>query len=61
MIEILKGSQQSWMMYRTWKGFLRLSVEERVQVTAEMMRAHYCGPEQDGEIAGLAYGSKAGV
>lgn len=50
MIEILKGSQQGWMMYRTWKGYLRLSVEERVQVTAEIMRSHYGGPEQDGAL-----------
>jgi hypothetical protein len=50
MIENLKASQSGWMMYRTWKGFLRLSVEERVQVTSEIMRSHYCGPGQDGEI-----------
>lgn len=50
MIEILKGSQSTWMMKRTWKGYLRLSVEERVQLTAEIMRSHYCGPEQDGAI-----------
>ncbi len=37
-------------MKRTWKGFLRLSVEERVQVTAEIMRAHHCGPQQDGAL-----------
>ena len=50
MIEILKGSQQTWMMYRTWKGYLRMSVEERVQITAEIMRSHYGGPDQDGAL-----------
>ena len=37
-------------MYRTWKGYLRMSVEERVQITAEIMRSHYGGPEQDGAL-----------
>jgi hypothetical protein len=50
MIAVLEGSQAGWMMYRTWKGFLRMSVEERVQVTAEIMRSHYCGPNQDGRL-----------
>lgn len=50
MIDILRGTQEGWMMYRTWKGYLRLSVEERVQVTAEIMRSHYGGPDQDGTI-----------
>ena len=50
MIEILKGTQATWMMKRTWKGYLRLAVDERVAVTAEIMRSHYCGPDQDGEI-----------
>lgn len=50
MIDILKGSQETWMMYRTYKGYLRMSVEERVQVTAEIMRSHYGGPKQDGAI-----------
>ncbi len=50
MFDVLKSSQQTWMMKRTWKGFLRLTVEERVQLCAEMMRSHHCGPEQDGQI-----------
>ena len=50
MYRCLRTSQASWMMRRSWKGFLKLTVEERVQVTAEMMRAHRCGPEQDGEV-----------
>ncbi|MCP3933807.1 MAG: hypothetical protein GY708_00390 [Actinomycetia bacterium] len=50
MIDILHGSQETWMMYRTWKGYLRMTVEERVQVTAEIMRSHYGGPDQDGAV-----------
>ena len=50
MIEVLRGSQAGWMMYRTWKGYLRMAVEERVQVTAEIMRSHYGGPDQDGRL-----------
>lgn len=50
MFDVLKSSQQTWMMKRTWKGFLRLDVDERVQLCAEMMRSHHCGPEQDGQI-----------
>ncbi len=50
MADILKRSQETWMMKRTWKGFLSLSVEERVQITAEIMRSHRCGPKQDGTI-----------
>ena len=36
MQDILKTSQETWMMKRTWKGFLTLSVKERVQITAEL-------------------------
>jgi hypothetical protein len=50
MQAILKTSQETWMMKRTWKAFLKLSVEERVQITAEIMRSHRCGPKQDGTI-----------
>ena len=50
MYRILRRSQEGWMMRRTWKGFLKLTVEERVQLCAEIMRAHFCGPEQDGSI-----------
>jgi hypothetical protein len=41
MHRILRQSQASWMMKRTWKAFLRLSVEDRVRVTAEI--AAPCG------------------
>jgi hypothetical protein len=46
----LRDSQSGWMLRRTWRGFLQLSVEERVQLTAEIMRAHRGGPKQDGGI-----------
>ncbi len=51
MYRTLRASQEGWMMRRTWKGFLGLSVEQRVQVTAEIMRAHRCGPRQDGGVS----------
>ncbi len=50
MYECLRDSQSGWMLKRTWRGFLGLPVEERVQLTAEIMRSHRCGPEQDGGI-----------
>jgi len=48
--EMLRATQGTWMLRRTWSAFLKLSVERRVQLTAEIMRAHRCGPEQDGAI-----------
>ncbi|NDG39286.1 MAG: hypothetical protein EBY28_07845 [Betaproteobacteria bacterium] len=48
MGEILRSSQETWMLKRTWSGFLKLSVTQRVQLTAEMMRSHHGGPAQDG-------------
>ena len=50
MHEMLRTSQAGWMMRRTWSGFLKLSVKKRVELTAEIMRSHRCGPGQDGEI-----------
>ena len=50
MFECLRDSQSGWMLRRTWKGFLNLTVAERVQITAEIMRSHRCGPEQDGRV-----------
>ena len=50
MYEILKGAQETWMMKRTWKGYLNLSVKERVDLTAEVLRSHRCGPDQDGGL-----------
>ncbi len=48
--ETLRATQGGWMMKRTWRGFLKVSVEQRVQLTAEIMRAHRCGPEQQGDV-----------
>jgi hypothetical protein len=48
--DVVRSSQETWMLKRTWKGFLGLSVEQRVQVTAEIMRAHHGGPLQDGAL-----------
>jgi hypothetical protein len=50
MYELLKSTQDTWMMKRSWKGYLKISVPERVQLTAEVLRAHRCGAEQDGEL-----------
>ena len=49
--QMLRKTQGGWMMRRTWRGFLNLSVEERVYLTAEIMRAHRCGPNQDGGLS----------
>lgn len=50
MYEVLKSTQETWMMKRSWKGYLKLSVKERVDLTAEVLRSHRCGPEQDGDL-----------
>ena len=47
---MLRATQETWMMKRTWKGFRKMSVERQVTLTAEMMRAHRCGPRQEGDI-----------
>ena len=39
------------MMKRTWPGFLNLRVEERVYLTAEVMRGHRCGLNQGGDLS----------
>lgn len=50
MFEILRESQESWMLKRTWKVFKKMPVRRRVEITAEMMRSHRCGPKQDGAL-----------
>lgn len=50
MHQIMKSSQQGWMMKRTWKAFLKLSVIERVYFSAEILRSHHGGPRQQGEL-----------
>lgn len=47
---LCRATQETWMLRRTWKGLLKMSVEERVYINAEVMRAHRCGPKQDGGI-----------
>ncbi len=47
---LCRKTQQTWMMKRTWKAMLKMSVEERVYLNAEAMRAHRSGPKQDGDI-----------
>lgn len=47
---LLRSTQETWMMKRTWKGLSKMSVEERVYVNAEVMRSHRCGPKQLGDI-----------
>ena len=48
--ELCRSTQETWMMKRTWKGLLKMSVEERVYVNAEVMRSHRCGSQQNGGI-----------
>lgn len=50
MYETLKSTQETWMMKRSWKGYLKLPVKARVDLTAEVLRSHRCGPQQDGEV-----------
>jgi hypothetical protein len=50
MYESLKASQDTSFMRRTLKGFLKLTVLERVQATAEVLRSHRCGPRQEGDV-----------
>ena len=50
MFEMLRESQETWMLRRTWKAFTKMPVKRQVDLTAEVMRAHRCGPNQDGEV-----------
>lgn len=45
-----RATQQTWMMRRTWKAFLKMTAEQRVYISAEIMRGHRCGPKQDGAV-----------
>ena len=38
------------MLRRTWKAFRKVPVVEQVAITAEIMRSHHCGPNQDGAV-----------
>ena len=48
--ELCRATQETWMLKRTWKALVKMSVQERVYINAEIMRSHRCGPKQDGEI-----------
>jgi hypothetical protein len=50
MFEIMKETQSTWMMKRSWKGLLKMTPFQRVVINAEIFRAHRCGPRQQGEI-----------
>lgn len=47
---ICRATQETWMLRRTWKALSKMTVEDRVRINAEIMRAHRCGPLQDGGI-----------
>ena len=47
---MLRATQEKWMLKRTWKAFAKMNVKTQVDLTAEMMRTHRCGPKQDGEL-----------
>jgi hypothetical protein len=47
---LCRATQETWMLKRTWKALVKMPVEERVQVNAEIMRSHRCGPKQDGTL-----------
>lgn len=48
--KLCRSTQETWMMGRTYKAFRKLPVSEQVQLTAEIMRSHRCGPKQDGQV-----------
>jgi hypothetical protein len=48
--QLCRSTQETWMLKRTWKALVKMSVEERVYINAEIMRSHRGGPNQDGAI-----------
>jgi hypothetical protein len=50
MHAIMKATQETWMMKRTWKAFRGMPAKTRLDLMAEIMRAHHGGPNQDGEL-----------
>jgi hypothetical protein len=48
--KLTRATQETWMMKRTWKGYSKMSVEDQVYITAEIMRSHRGGPKQDGAL-----------
>lgn len=59
--DVLRSSQSTWMMRRTWRAFLKLPVDKRVALTAEVMRSHRCGPDQDGTIDVIDEGDRYAI
>lgn len=53
-----RATQETWMMKRTWKAFINLPVEDRVFLSAEIMRAHRSGPDQDGRLEVVDQGER---
>lgn len=51
MLAMLRASQEGWMIKRTWKALLTVSVKDRVRLTAETLRAHLSGPKLDGTLS----------
>ena len=52
MFELMRATQSTWMMRRTWKGLSKMTPFQRLALNAEVFRAHRCGPSQDGGAQG---------
>lgn len=50
MYELMRESQSTWMMRRTWKSCIKMTPYQRLMLNAEILRAHRCGPRQIGEL-----------
>lgn len=50
MFELMRATQSTWMMRRTWKGLSKMTPFQRLALNAEVFRAHRCGPQQDGAL-----------
>ncbi len=50
VFKLSKATQETWMMRRTWKAFVKMPVLDQVSLTAEIMRSHRGGPKQDGAL-----------
>jgi hypothetical protein len=58
MYQLLRDTQSTWMMHRTWRALVKMSPYERIWVNAEVFRAHRCGPRQMGELVFVEDGDK---
>jgi hypothetical protein len=50
MYELLRATQSTWMMRRTWSGLSKMQPFHRLILNAEIFRGHRCGPRQMGEL-----------